>query len=137
MQTFLPYSNFEKSAKVLDRSRLGKQRVEVLQILNTLQNGGGWSSHPAVLMWAGYEGALSLYGMTICDEWIERGYRDSCRNKILTLKAPDVILPPWVGDVAFHASHRSNLLRKDSEWYGQWGWTESENLPYVWPVQTT
>ena len=31
MQTFLPYSNFKKSAKCLDRQRLGKQRVEALK----------------------------------------------------------------------------------------------------------
>lgn len=33
MQTFLPYANFEASAKVLDYKRLGKQRVEAKQIL--------------------------------------------------------------------------------------------------------
>ena len=33
MQTFLPYPDFARSAAVLDRQRLGKQRVEVLQIL--------------------------------------------------------------------------------------------------------
>ena len=37
MQTFLPYSNFYKSAKVLDQKRLGKQRVEVLQLLNSIK----------------------------------------------------------------------------------------------------
>jgi hypothetical protein len=42
--------------------------------------------------------------------------------------------PPWLGDEAFHASHRSNLLRKNPEWYGQFGWTEPDDLPYVWPV---
>ena len=36
MQTFLPYASFEESAKVLDRQRLGKQRVECLQIFNAL-----------------------------------------------------------------------------------------------------
>ena len=34
MQTFLPYADFAQSAKVLDMKRLGKQRVEVLQLLN-------------------------------------------------------------------------------------------------------
>ena len=33
-----------------------------------------------------------------------------------------------------HASHRSNLLRKDPEHYMQFGWTEPPDLPYVWPV---
>lgn len=37
MQTFLPYPSFELSARVLDDKRLGKQRVECLQILKALQ----------------------------------------------------------------------------------------------------
>lgn len=36
MQTFLPYPDFKKSASVLDNKRLGKQRLECLQILRTL-----------------------------------------------------------------------------------------------------
>ncbi|HMC68015.1 MAG TPA: pyrimidine dimer DNA glycosylase/endonuclease V, partial [Mycobacteriales bacterium] len=36
MQTFLPYSRFDASAAVLDDLRLGKQRVETLQILRAL-----------------------------------------------------------------------------------------------------
>ena len=39
MQTFLPFANFADSARVLDNKRLGKQRVEGLQILNTLATG--------------------------------------------------------------------------------------------------
>ena len=37
MQTFLPYPDFKKSASCLDYKRLGKQRVEGLQILNAIQ----------------------------------------------------------------------------------------------------
>ena len=36
MQTFLPYKSFTKSAQVLDYKRLGKQRVEAMQIFNAL-----------------------------------------------------------------------------------------------------
>ena len=36
MQTFLPYMSFDDSAAVLDYRRLGKQRVETMQILYTL-----------------------------------------------------------------------------------------------------
>ena len=39
-----------------------------------------------------------------------------------------------MGDPAFHASHRSNLLRKDPTYYGAFGWAEDATLPYVWPV---
>ncbi len=37
MQTFLPYPDFARSAAVLDPARLGKQRVETLQILRALE----------------------------------------------------------------------------------------------------
>lgn len=45
MQTFLPYPNFAASARVLDNRRLGKQRVECVQILKAIQPGyaTGWA----------------------------------------------------------------------------------------------
>ena len=36
MQTFTPYGDFEASLRVLDQKRLGKQRVEVIQIIRAL-----------------------------------------------------------------------------------------------------
>lgn len=140
MQTFLPYKDFVASARCLDRARLGKQRVEVLQLLNALllPKPSGWRNHPAARMWRGHEGSLAVYGNEVCHEWIRRGYKDSVREKILKHMLPflfkPTLLPSWLGDEAFHASHRSNLLRKDPAWYGQFGWTEPSNLPYVWPV---
>lgn len=56
MQTFLPYPDFAQSAKVLDRQRLGKQRLEVLDIINALLCiKQGWKNHPIVKAWRGYE----------------------------------------------------------------------------------
>ena len=142
MQTFLPYPDFIRSAQVLDYRRLGKQRVEVLQLLKALIAGGGWSNHPACKMWRGHEQALVHYGFSIIEEWLSRGYKDACHDKMCVIVGdlseywdPDtVILPPWLGNEYFHAAHRSNLLRKDPVWYGQFGWTEPNDLPYVWPV---
>jgi hypothetical protein len=68
MQTFLPYPDLKKSFEVLDYRRLGKQRVEAMQILNILlsdKKSGGWVNHPAVKMWRGYEDALCVY-MNMC-----------------------------------------------------------------------
>jgi hypothetical protein len=138
MQTFLPYPSYRESAKVLDRQRLGKQRVEVIQILNTIGRGsGGWSNHPAVKMWRGHEQELANYGVAICEEWTSRGYRDTCREKIigLTENYKSTSAPEWVGDEKFHASHRSNLLRKNVTHYSQFGWKESSDLPYIWPKE--
>ena len=138
MQTFLPYPDFEQTAYVLDRLRLGKQRVETLQILNTLETGTGWIHHPAVKMWIGYELVLVDYQVAICEEWSRRGYRDTCLNKTFSIydrfEMPGTKTPPWLGNPDFHASHRSNLLRKDYNWYSKFGWSEPNDLPYLWPV---
>ena len=136
MQTFLPYASFVLSAQTLDRQRLGKQRVEAWQILRALQGlTKGWTTHPATTMWRGYESALAIYAITICDEWIERGYKDTMRERFIPIAEADsfAILPPWFGDYAFHASHRSNLLRKDPAYYSRFGWDEPDDLEYVWP----
>lgn len=54
MQTFLPYPSFRESAKCLDNKRLGKQRVECIQIIKAINNPKyGWQNHPAVKMWRG------------------------------------------------------------------------------------
>src|SRR5579875_424711 len=138
MQTFLPYPDFAVTAEVLDTARLGKQRVETYQIVRTLDGvTRGWRNHPAVRMWRGYEPALLQYGLAICDEWDRRGYPDTVRAKLAVHERESgqpVVPPPWLGDEALHASHRSNLLRKDPDWYGRFGWAEPPDLPYVWPI---
>jgi hypothetical protein len=134
MQTFVPYPDFAESARVLDRQRLGKQRVETLQLLKALAGETkGWVNHPAAQMWRGHENALVHYGIAVCDEWTARGYKDSCREKIAAYGcgAP-VVMPSWWGREDVHASHRSNLLRKDAKHYGQFGWSEPDNMEYVW-----
>lgn len=138
MQTFLPLPTFEGTARCLDRQRLGKQRVECLQLLGALHGRTlGWRNHPACRMWRGHISALTAYALAIIREWKSRGYRDTCEGKVLALSGGHLTAafdyPPWFGDEVFHASHRSNLLRKDPEWYGQFGWTEPPTLPYVWP----
>lgn len=145
MQTFLPSADFWYCASVLDRLRLGKQRVEVLQILRTLSGvSKGWFNHPAVRMWRGYECALALYGVTCCAEWVEtHGYKDTCRAKICALvdSSSGLLMPPWLGNERLHSSHRAMLLYKDPEWYGRFGWAEQPAVPdknnklqYYWPV---
>lgn len=138
MQTFLPYKDFHKSAKVLDNKRLGKQRVEALQILQTLKKGDtakGWKNHPAVKMWKGYENALIEYGIAICDEWRNRGFKDTVREKLWNQYPWHQVAPrpDWIGNRKFHSSHRSNLLRKDPVFYGRYNWSEPNDLPYVCP----
>jgi Pyrimidine dimer DNA glycosylase len=151
MQTFLPYPDFQQTAAVLDLKRLGKQRVEVIQVVRALTRPGyGWRHHPAVLMWKGYEEALGRYGLTCCAVWSERGFADTCAGTIRADLAEAGVarirsqaelaaagaLPGWLGDEALHRSHRSALLRKDSEHYGAVFALDSADEPYVWPVRS-
>ncbi len=85
MQTFLPYPDFTDSARALDLKRLGKQRVETIQVLRALTVPGyGWRRHPAAAMWAGYEEALVRYGLDICGVWTADGRADTCATTLLT-----------------------------------------------------
>lgn len=193
MQTFLPYKSFSGSARCLDNKRLGKQRVEVLQILNTLTGKStGWANHPATRMWRGYERALCAYGFAVCEEWYyDRGFRDTCWRKIYDIEClldgiicnnsdlklqsctypiifneksdeeqtelinlTDIVFstllpgekallysdktvrafyPPWLTD-EFCLSHRSNLIRKNPDYYRPLWPDVPDNLPYIWPV---
>lgn len=105
MQTFLPYPDFYQSAAVLDRRRLGKQRVETMQIMQALTGKKliktvvhrgeiltlspsewrlvdakpGWMNHSATRMWRGYEHVLLEYQKAVVYEWTQvRGYLDNC-----------------------------------------------------------
>lgn len=139
MQTFLPYADIN-SVSMLDRQRLGKQRVEALQIVNTLLgHSTGWRNHPAVKMWHGHAGFLTQYGIACCTAWINRGYADSLMDRFVYLQKnlpteQSFDRPFWFGDKAFHASHRANLLRKNPEFYASYGWIDDPSMPYVWPV---
>jgi Pyrimidine dimer DNA glycosylase len=137
VQTFLPYPDFAGTAAVLDDVRLGKQRVEAYQIVRTLTGvTRGWQHHPAVKMWRGHVDALVDYGVAMCVEWVSRGRADTVHEKLLGHRSPEAaVAPVWLGNAALHASHRSNLLRKDPEWYRRFGWEEPADLPYVWPVR--
>jgi Pyrimidine dimer DNA glycosylase len=149
MQTFLPYADFAASAAVLDPRRLGKQRVEALQILRAITwPTYGWKHHPAVRMWAAHPGALASYGLAVCAEWVARGHADTCAATITTdlasagLPAPrsqhDLAhlnqLPAWLGDPRLHRSHQATLVRKNPDHYRPLFPDADPDLPVYWPV---
>jgi hypothetical protein len=151
VQTFLPYADFERSARALDAKRLGKQRVETIQVVRALTVPGyGWASHPAVLMWKGFEEALGRYGLVCCEAWTDLGFGDTCGATIgADLAAAGIervrtqqelaaagALPSWLGDEAVHLSHRSALVRKDPAYYRPLFPDTPDDLPYHWPVRS-
>ncbi|WP_138731667.1 MSMEG_6728 family protein [Modestobacter excelsi] len=145
MQTFLPVADFTESARLLDNPRLGKQRVECLQVLRALELPDyGWANHPVVAMWRGHTVGLVVYSLAMVRVWRERGFADSTETLIAEF-APDAatmtqaeaavagLLPSWVGDEELHLSHRSNLLAKDPDFYRSQFPTDPDDLPYKWP----
>lgn len=152
MNTFLPVPDFFKSARILDNKRLGKERVETLQILQTLAGlSNGWQNHPAVKMWRRCSLRLVEYGLVICDEWVSRGYKDTCGDKILSLVSTAKLnwsgqarTPEWFGDERFHNAHKAALLFK---WMGSMDndqlerferysqeWNIEPKIDYYWPI---
>lgn len=134
MQTFLPLPDYYESMRCLDKSRLGNQVWrEGLTLIR-----GGWPNHPASKMWRGYEYHLGLYLLAGIKALIlQRGKRyteieDKIRQEMK--KHRNSGPPYWLGDDKFHASHRSNLIRKDPAYYRAFGWKEPDDLPYVWPL---
>jgi hypothetical protein len=111
MQTFLPKSNYTESMRCLDKYRLGNQVWrEGITLIR-----GGWIHHPAYKMWKGHEYHLGLYLLAGCEVLAERGKQyPEIIKKITTEmnKFSNTGAPSWLGDETFHASHRSNLLRK-------------------------
>lgn len=148
MQTFLPYADLRESVEVLDDRRLGKQRVETLQVMRALVVPGyGWQRHPVTAMWRGHRPALMAYQVETCAAWTARGFADTCLEKTLAtldevpedaeaFRSGEFALPPWFGREDVHRSHRSKLLSKAPEFYAEAFPGEPDDLDYVWPVPT-
>jgi len=133
-----------QNAKNLDNRRLGKQRIEGLQIASCLlEKETRWKNHPAVKMWGGYEGFLINYYLEeIFKEWELKGFKnDKCElwyeklkfisnNQIVIL----ILKPAWLTS-EFIEAHRSNLIRKDYDFYKSLFPNTIEGLSYIWPVK--
>lgn len=144
MQTFLPFPDFCQSAQSLDRLRLGKQRLEVVQILKTLSGASsGWRNHPVVRAWDGHQWSLAAFGLEVCSEWVRRGYKDNQKewlqgfqDGLASVRCPSPSPPPWFGHPEIHLAYRRLLVGKDPAWYGEGGsglgWREEplERLDY-------
>lgn len=150
MQTFLPYASFERSAEVLDGRRLGKQRVEAIQIVRALTVPTyAWKHHPATLMWQGHEEFLGWYGMLLVGAWRGRGFAAPVRRRSWPTSpppgcppAPRPSWPPptcsrpgWATRPSTGVTSR-RLVRKDPEHYGPRFPGVPGDLPYVWPVRS-
>jgi len=140
--TFLVCSDYREAVKVLDKARLGKQRVEAYQILQTLKEvpdrKKGYQRHPAVLMWKGFEESLKMYFNASVQEWTSRGYENN--YEYFEVDEKKVEHPWWKSFAPLHYSHQASLSRKDPEYYkGKFPELPEEytKLGYLWPSRLT
>jgi len=147
VQTFLLYPGIcgiEQTAMVLDRQRLGKQRVEAKQIL--MANTGmstAYKNHPACKMWRGCDDGLAYYGIAMCDEWIARGYKDTTREFFVDFlnaqNSNKAFFPMWIFREDFVNVHRGVLMHKNPTHYNKVfpGLVPiapvGKSYPYIWP----
>lgn len=126
VNTFLPYSDFKKCAKVLDNKRLLKQRVEAYQIINIIykrmkKEKCGFYNHPAVLMWENNVESLKLYCNEMILESIRRKFMSQRPWENNKMKLYNIENNPehpwWLGYQHIHYSHQASLLRKFPEHY--------------------
>ena len=86
-------------------------------------------------MWHDYSNALVVYGIAICNEWRERGYNDTCLDKINAHynDKESLVMPKWLGNDKLHLSHKSMLVQKDTLFYGALWSDVPRDLDYIWP----
>jgi hypothetical protein len=139
MQTFLPFSDFKKSAFCLDKKRLQCQIKEANQIINiifrkmNLKRDGkkGWFNHPVLNIWSDESGKFYLKQLIDYTDtmWtVAYDYRNI--NNITWLKRRFKIIETYnkhkdkfgnPGKIEwsrkFHKTMKANLIRKDVEHY--------------------
>lgn len=150
MQTFVPFSDFSKSASSLDNKRLNKQLLEgrqIYSIISSKRTTGGWINHPAVKMWRNFDNALFSYLTAVFKECNRRGISTEKNWKaILDIhnsnwdRGTGVIMPPWLDDDRVHESHKNNLYVKQPEFYIDFSTAKRttccDRCNYFWPTHT-
>ena len=138
----------------LDYRRLGKQRIEAKQIIESLENNSlGWSKHPATLSFSKNIDSLKAYYNICIQEWINRGYKCNMKiydeideskysplicefdgKKAIFHEDNEKSYPKFVSFPPYFYAHRASLYRKNNNFYS------SKNFPeeylekgYFWP----
>jgi hypothetical protein len=80
-------------------------------------------------MWRNHVPLLKMYLNASIDEWVSRGFKNTMDREDID---ESVTYPEWWGDKKFHDSHKSNLLKKDFDFYSKYRWNVDPTNPYVW-----
>ena len=152
IQTWLPLPSYKDSIECLSREHLILQRLNILEIMEEFHAipeedsalPGDYDSHdldghPVLDMWKGHEVQLVELGLQTCEHYVKlTGKEDPLYQRLAnhqewaTSEDADFSKPRWLGDVDFHLSHQSELLRRDREHYVAY-FTEDRDRKLIWP----
>lgn len=134
------------SAADLELPQLAIAQSESESLFNELVFGEPSEEHgsapaPLVKMWQGYEAALAAYsvvcGTTMVGYGVTNGIRSlEMANTIKELRRSGdptpFEMPPWIEDIDFLMSQRSNLMRR---WPASYKFPRNaSDMPYLWPI---
>lgn len=160
VNTFITSESLEECAKNLDNLRLGKQRVECIQLISFIENkdNKGFRNHPILIMWSNNVDALKVYCNFMIREWIKRGFTNTIElydldeSKIVfykniyneetklteiikpEIKDDSIVFPIWFNWKPLILSHQSSLLKKNFDYYSKIFICNEEffNFGYIW-----
>jgi hypothetical protein len=128
MQTFLPYRNFEASAKILDTVRLNKQLLECRQMFSAMAGQSKFGAHhPATKMWTGHQSLLWDYVLAVREELDRRG-TPTQKNMDAAFEFYHMLptqrqktYPEWYDEreqmLLIETTHRASLYNKNQDHY--------------------
>lgn len=149
MQTFILSTSCDETARLLDYKRLRNQINEatiIAKCLLKMYETRAWNHHRAVKMWTkDISYLVFIYIPAIIQETKKRGTNTvNYENNLIkvqetllsinkSLSPAHIDTPVWFTSELI-LSHKSNLLRKDYEFYNKHFPGINPSLPYVWPV---
>lgn len=96
---------------------------------------------PVAYMWMDYEVALAAYCAAMSLELETRGVMTHKHfearklvEQLRRIEPAEFVRPPWIEDVDFLRSHRSNMTRRWPDVYGEMWKGTPELMPYLWPM---
>lgn len=121
----MPFPDFLKSARCLDKRRQFKQVLETYQILNTIRGlSQGWKNHPCIKMWQNYPDCLQYYYNIFYEYAVNHHGIKIQKLPPPTLLPKYLIYPPWFDEPKFFYAMKANLCRKAVEDIQKWNKTE-------------
>lgn len=93
-------------------------------------------------MWVGFEYALCLHGLMLATELVSQrhlavdevpgAYLSKIGTELENIGSTNRSMPPWVGDLDVHRSHRSQLIAQTPDYTEKWPATPVA-MPILWP----